>query len=286
MEKEKTLVGAHTSIAGGIFNAIYEANRIGANTFQIFTANQRQWKAKPISEEDAKKFKEAKKENNIKKVISHNSYLINLGSPKKESLDLSRKTFLEEIKRCHALEIDYLVFHPGSALTSTEEESLDTISESILSFESEVKKGKTKLLLETTAGQGSNVGYKFEHLDYVIKKVKHKIPIGVCLDTCHIFSAGYDIRTKKAFDNTFEKFDSVIGLKYLNAFHVNDSKVDFESRKDRHESLGKGKIGIDAFKFLMKDKRFKSIPKILETPNDEIWKDEIEILKKFAGFLI
>ena len=135
MEKEKTLIGAHTSIAGGVFNAIYEANRLGANTFQIFTANQRQWKAKPISKEDVKKFREEKVENNIKKTLSHNSYLINLGSPKEESLAMSKKAFIEEIKRCHALEIDYLVFHPGSALTSTEEECLDTISESILSFE-------------------------------------------------------------------------------------------------------------------------------------------------------
>ncbi|KKL27538.1 hypothetical protein LCGC14_2384150 [marine sediment metagenome] len=283
MDKEKNLIGAHTSIAGGVFNAISEANSIGANTFQIFTANQRQWRAKPISKEDAKKFKDAKKENNIKKVVSHNSYLINLGSPKKESLELSRKTFLEEIKRCHALEIDYLVFHPGAALTSTIDTCLDTISESILSFESEVKNGKTKLLLETTAGQGSNVGYKFEHLDYIIKKVKHKIPIGVCLDTCHIFAAGYDIRTKKGFDKTFDEFDKVIGLKFLNAFHVNDSKADFESRKDRHESLGKGKIGIDTFKFLMKEKKIQNIPKILETPIDALWKKEIEILKKFAG---
>jgi len=283
MEKENILIGAHTSIAKGVFNAIYEANKIGANCLQMFTANQRQWRAKPISKEDAKKFINAKKENNIKKVVSHNSYLINLGSPKKESLELSRKTFLEEIKRCHALEIDYLVFHPGAALTSTKEECLDTISESILSYESEVKKGKTKLLLETTAGQGSNVGYKFEQIDYIIKKVKHKIPIGVCLDTCHIFAAGYDIRTKKDFDKTFDKFDKVIGLKFLNAFHVNDSKTEFESRKDRHESLGKGKIGIDTFKFLMKDKRFQNIVKILETPVDTLWPDEIKILKKFAG---
>ncbi|NGX34307.1 MAG: Endonuclease 4 [Candidatus Anoxychlamydiales bacterium] len=283
MEKEKNLIGAHTSIAGGVFNAIYEANSLGANTLQIFTANQRQWRAKPISKEDAKKFIDAKKEKDIKKVVSHNSYLINLGSPKKDSLALSRKAFIEEIKRCHALEIDYLVFHPGSALTSTPDECLDTISESILSFESEIKKGKTKLLLETTAGQGSNVGYKFEHLEYIIKKVKHKVPLGVCLDTCHIFAAGYDIRTKKTWDNTIEEFDRVIGLKFINAFHVNDSKTDFNSRKDRHESIGKGKIGIDTFKFLMKEKNFQNVPKILETPNEDLWKDEIEILKNFVG---
>ncbi len=283
MEKEKTLIGAHTSIAGGVFNAIFEASNLEANTCQIFTANQRQWKSKPISKEDAKKFKDAKKEKNIKKVVSHNSYLINLGSPKKESLAISKKAFIEEIKRCHILEIDYLVFHPGAALTSSEDQCLDTVSKSILSFESEIKKGKTKLLLETTAGQGSNVGYKFEHLNYIIKKVKHKIPIGICLDTCHIFAAGYDIRTKKDFDKTFDEFDKKIGLKYLKCFHVNDSKADFKSKKDQHQSLGKGKIGIDAFKFLMREKHFQNIVKILETPNDALWKKEIALLKKFSA---
>lgn len=283
MEKENFLVGAHTSIAKGVFNAIYQANSLNANSCQIFTANQRQWKAKPIPKEDAKKFIDAKKEYNIKKVVSHTSYLINLGSFKKESLKISRKAFLEEIKRCHQLEIDYLIFHPGAALTSSEDECLNTISESILSFEEEIKKGKTKLLLETTAGQGSSVGYKFEHLDYIIKKVKNKIPIGVCVDTCHIFVAGYDIRTKKDFDKTFNEFDKIIGLKFLNAFHVNDSKTAFDSRKDRHESLGKGKIGLDTFKFLMKEKKFQNIVKILETPNEDLWKDEIKILKNFMG---
>jgi deoxyribonuclease-4 len=283
MSKEETLVGAHTSIAGGVFNSINEASSIEANCFQIFTANQRQWRSKPISPSDAKKFLQFKKDAKIQKTVSHNSYLINLGSPKKDSLEISKKAFLEEIERCHSLEINYLVFHPGAALSSTEDECLDTIISSILSFEKEVKKGKTRLLLETTAGQGTNVGYKFEHLAYIIKKVKDKIPIGVCLDTCHIFAAGYDIRTKKGFEKVFDEFAKIIGMKNLYAFHINDSKVDLGSRRDRHESLGKGKIGLECFKCLMQETTFTNMPKILETPNEEIWKDEIQLLKKYAS---
>jgi len=282
MLKDETLVGAHTSIAGGVYNSINEAESLNANCFQIFTANQRQWEAKPISSDDVKKFLQFKKDAKIQKTVSHNSYLINLGSPKKDAIEISKKAFLNEIQRCHKLEIDYLVFHPGSALSSTEEECLDTIASSILSFEKEVKKGKTRLLLETTAGQGTNVGYKFEHLAYIIKKVKDKIPIGVCLDTCHIFAAGYDIRTEKGFVKVFDEFEKIIGMKNLYAFHINDSKVDFGSRRDRHESLGKGKIGLECFKCLMKEKVFQNMPKILETPNEEIWRDEIQLLKNFS----
>ncbi|NGX63221.1 MAG: Endonuclease 4 [Candidatus Anoxychlamydiales bacterium] len=282
MSKEESLVGAHTSIAGSVFNSINEATSLEANCFQIFTANQRQWRAKPISAVDAKKFLQLKKDAKIKKTVSHNNYLINLGSPKKDALEISKKAFLEEIERCHSLEIDYLVFHPGSALTSTQDECLDTIADSILSFEKAVKKGKTRLLLETTAGQGTNVGYKFEHLAYIIKKVKDKIPIGVCLDTCHIFAAGYDIRDKKGFVKVFDEFAKIIGMKNLYAFHINDSKVDLGSRRDRHESLGKGKIGLECFKCLMQEKTFNNMPKILETPNEEIWRDEIQLLKNFS----
>lgn len=283
MKQQQNLVGAHTSIAKGVFNSIYRGEDLEATTIQIFTANQRQWASKPISDEDAKKFIEAKKNTNIKMVASHNNYLINLGSPKANALSISKKAFLEEIQRCHKLKIDYLIFHPGSHLTSTEKECLDTIVNSLLSFASELKKGKTRLLLETTAGQGTNIGYKFEHLAYIIKKVKNTIPIGVCLDTCHIFAAGYDIRTKKGWENTIKEFEKIISLKYLYAFHVNDSKTDFGSRKDRHESLGKGYIGIECFKFLMKEKKFKNMLKILETPNENLWKKEIELLKQFAG---
>ncbi len=280
MEKT-TLVGAHTSIARGVYNALYEGEKLNATTIQLFTSNQRQWKGKPITDEIAQKFLEAKKQTKISTTISHNNYLINLGSSKKNVLNLSKKAFEEEIIRCHLLKIDYLVFHPGSAVGSTQENCLDTIVESLLSFSSLIKKGSTHLLLETTAGQGTNVGYKFEHLDYIIKKVKNKIPIGVCLDTCHVFCAGYDIRTYKGWEKTLLEFSNVIGLNYLFAFHLNDSKTDFGSRKDRHENLGIGKIGLECFEFIMKEKKFKNMPKILETPDETLWKKEIELLKKF-----
>lgn len=282
MSEKETLVGAHMSIAGGVFNSIERAKDLNANTLQIFTANQRQWNGKAISKEDAKLFDEARKRDKIKAVVSHSNYLINLGSPDEEGLKKSRKAFAEELDRCHLLKIDYLVFHPGSALKSSVEECLDTIVESLLHLSPIIKKGKTRLLLETTAGQGSNVGYKFEHLSYIIKKVQGKIPIGICLDTCHIFVAGYDIRDKQSFDKTFTKFSKVIGMNHLYAFHINDSLTDLGSKRDRHESLGKGKIGIDCFKFLMRDKRFEKMPKILETKDVNLWREEIELLKKFA----
>jgi len=280
---EKTLVGAHTSIAKGVFNALYQGEKLNATTIQIFTANQRQWIGKPITDEIAEKFLLAKKQTGISTILSHNNYLINLGSARKNLLNISKKAFKEEIIRCRQLKIDYLVFHPGSAIGTTKEKCLDTIVESLLSLSSEIKKGPTHLLLETTAGQGNNVGYKFEHLDYIIKKVKNKIPIGVCLDTCHIFSAGYDIRTSKDWKKVLSEFSDIIGLKYLLAFHLNDSKTVFKSRKDRHENLGKGKIGIECFEFIMKEKQFRNKPKILETTNKNFWKKEIELLKKFAG---
>ncbi|MBN2479338.1 MAG: deoxyribonuclease IV [Parachlamydiales bacterium] len=283
-ENKDILVGAHTSIAGGVSNAIYRGKDINATAIQIFTSNQRQWISKPIDDDEAKNFISAKNKTGINVILSHSSYLINLGATKKNILHMSKKAFIEEIERCKKLEIDYLVFHPGSATTSSEEECLNTIVESLLSFEKEIiENEKTRLLLETTAGQGTNVGYKFEHLGYIIEKVKNKIPIGVCLDTCHIFSAGYDIRTKEQFLNTFENFSKHIGLKHLYAFHLNDSKTEFNSRKDRHESLGSGSIGLEPFKYLMKDKRFEKMPKILETPKDEIWIDEINLLKNLAG---
>jgi deoxyribonuclease IV len=282
MEK-KVLVGAHTSIAKGVYNALYQGEKLQATTIQIFTSNQRQWKAKLLTDDIIEKFLSAKKQTGISTIVSHTNYLINLGASKKNVLNISKKAFEEEIIRCHQLKIDYLVFHPGSFIGSTEEACLDTIVESLLSFSKLTKKGTTRLLLEITAGQGTNIGYKFEHLDYIIKKVKDNIPIGVCFDTCHVFSAGYDIRTHKDFEKTIEEFDKIIGINYLFAFHLNDSKNELGSRKDRHENLGKGKIGLECFEFIMKEKKFINMPKILETPDENLWEKEIELLKKFAG---
>jgi len=281
---ELLLIGAHTSTAGGLENALIEGSEIGATTVQIFTRNQKRWDNKPISEEESILFKEKRDEFGLQKIMSHDSYLINLGSPNPDALGKSRSAFKEEIKRCHALDISFLNFHPGSALDSTEQECLDVIVDSLLSFEKEIAKGDTRILLEATAGQGTCVGYRFEQLGYIIDKTHHKIPIGVCIDTCHIFSAGYDIRTKQAWDDTLKEFDKTVGLKYLNAFHVNDSLKPFAARKDRHAPLGDGEIGIECFKVLMTHPLTRDIPKYLETPDGPpLWKKEIDMLRKFAS---
>ena len=284
MEKAKPLlVGAHISAAGGVHKALYRGQKLGATTIQIFTSNQKQWKGKKIDDKEVLLWKKGLKETHITKVMSHNSYLINLGSPKKDLLNKSRKAFLEELLRCQLLEIDFLNFHPGSATGSEEIKCLDTIIESLLGLASNIKKGKTRLLLETTAGQGTNVGYCFDHLAYIIKRVEKKIPIGVCIDTCHIFAAGYDIRTKDTWDKTLKEFNKIVGMKYLYAFHVNDSVYPLGSKKDRHANLGKGKIGLDSFHYLMSHPKIKYIPKYLETPyGDKFWKNEIQMLLNFA----
>ena len=282
-DSDELLIGAHTSTAGGLENALFEGADIGATTIQIFTRNQKRWVNKPIEDDEAAKFISIQQQLGIKEIMSHDSYLINLGCPNDETLQKSRTAFKEEIKRCHALDITYLNFHPGAALDSTEEQCLETIVASLKSLESEIAKGKTKILLETTAGQGSVVGYRFEHLQYIIDNTKHFMPIGVCIDTCHIFSAGYDLRTKQDVDKMIEEFDRVVGLKYLFAFHLNDSLKPFADRKDRHAPLGEGEIGIECFKALMSHPKTKLIPKYLETPDGpSLWKKEIAMLREFA----
>jgi deoxyribonuclease-4 len=276
------LIGAHTSIAGGVHNALLEGASIGATTVQIFTSNQRQWKGKPISDTELELWNRTLKETGLKKIMSHDSYLINLGSSDQEALDKSRKTFKEELERCHRLNISFLNFHPGAALARSVEECLDTICESLLALEPLTSKGETRLLLEATAGQGSSVGHRFEHLAYVIGRVHKKIPIGVCVDTCHIFSAGYDIRTKKGWDEVLQEFDKIVGLKHLYAFHANDSMKPLGARVDRHASLGKGEIGLECFKVMMTHPLMRALPKYLETPATEIWKDEIALLREFG----
>lgn len=277
------LIGAHVSIAGGLHNAPYRGKEIGATTIQIFTSNQKQWKGRQISDEEISLWKEAIDATQIQSVMSHDSYLINLGSPNGEMLEKSRMAFKEEIERCHKLDLTYLNFHPGSATGSTEEECLETIIDSLLKMEHFINKGKTMILLEATAGQGTNVGHRFEHLAYILEKTHQEIPIGVCIDTCHIFAAGYDIRTYKNWDQVLNEFDNIVGLKHLKAFHLNDSKCPLGSRKDRHASLGEGEIGIDCFKYLMTSEKTKDLPKYLETPlGDEYWAKEIKLLKEFA----
>ena len=275
-------IGAHVSAAGGVENAVKNAVKIGANGFALFTKNQRQWFAKPLNENNIIKFKEYMKKHGFTpdSVLPHDSYLINLGHPEVEKREKSLKSFIDEAKRVEALGLKYLNFHPGSHLKKiSEEECLNLISESL--NEAIKETDSCIFVIETTAGQGSNLGYKFEHLAYIIDKVIDKERIGVCIDTAHIFAAGYDIRTKEAYEETMKKFDEIVGFKYLKGMHINDSKAKFASRVDRHHSLGKGEIGIDAFKFIMQDNRIDNIPLILETIEPEIWEEEIKLLRSF-----
>lgn len=281
---KELLIGAHTSAAGGPQNALYEGKEIGATTIQLFTSNQRQWHSRSLSQETIELWKKALAETGLKSIMSHDSYLINLGSPDAEGLTKSRGAMREEIIRCLQLDLAFMNFHPGAALKESVESCLDRIVESLLECK-DLFTGKQplRLLLETTAGQGSTVGASFKELAYIVKRVEHEIPIGVCIDTCHIFAAGYDIRTKEALDKTLEEFDSIIGLTHLYAFHLNDSQKGLGSRVDRHADLGKGMIGIDCFKAIMQDARLSHLPKYLETPGmNEVWKKEIPLLRSFA----
>jgi deoxyribonuclease-4 len=283
-ERNKVWIGAHTSAAGGVHNALYEGQAIGATTIQLFTSNQKQWKGRSITDEALQKWKQALEETGLEKIMSHDSYLINLGSPDPQMLQKSRQAFREEAERCIKLGISYLNFHPGSALKSSVEECLETIAKSILELQHLLANCPTRLLLEATAGQGTNVGWRFEHLAAIIQQVKDKVPIGVCLDTCHIFAAGYDIHDAAGWDRTFNEFDQIVGLKHLHAFHLNDSMKGLGTRVDRHAPLGEGEIGMKSFRYLMNDPRAASLPKYLETPGGpDLWKQEIQKLKSFIG---
>ena len=277
------LIGAHTSTAGGIHQALLEGKEIGATTVQFFTSNQKQWKGRPLTPEIIDLWEKSLEETGLKQLMSHDSYLINLGCPNSENLIKSRQAFQEEIQRCVQLGLSYLNFHPGAALTSDVQQCLDLIVESILQVQPLVEEGNTRLLIEATAGQGSTVGHRFEHLGYLVDRLADRLPIGVCIDTCHIFVAGYDVRTAANWEVVLKEFDRVVGLQHLYAFHLNDSLRELGSRVDRHQPLGEGMIGWDCFKFLMRDPRTRHLPKYLETPGGpELWKTEIKKLKEFA----
>ena len=272
-------VGAHTSAAGGVYNAIKNAEAIGARAFALFTKNQRQWKAKPLDAETIDTFKRMLDESDIlpKHILPHDSYLINLGHPEDEKRQKSFDAFVDEVERCMQLGLDRLNFHPGSHLKKiSEEQCMDYIADN-MNRTLERTEGVT-LVLENTAGQGSNLGWKFEHLAYIIDKVEDKSRVGVCIDTCHMFTAGYDIRTREAYDVSMAEFDNIVGFNYLRGMHLNDSKPDLGSHVDRHESIGKGKIGLEAFRFIMNDSRMDDIPLILETIDETIWAEEIKLL--------
>ncbi len=275
----KKFIGAHVSTSGGVFNAPLNAMKIGAKAFALFTKNQRQWSGKPYDDMVIKKFKENLALSKIepKHVLPHDSYLINLGHPDLEKREKSLNAFCDEIKRCELLGLIKLNFHPGSHLKLiSEEECLNAIADSL---NKAIKiTNSVCLVIENTAGQGSNLGYKFEHLAYIIDKIENKDRIGVCIDTCHMFTAGYDIRTKEAYEKTWNEFNNVVGFKYLKGMHINDSKPELGSRVDRHDSIGKGKIGLKAFEFIVNDERMNDIPLILETIDDSIWEEEIKLL--------
>ena len=260
------LIGAHMSIAGGIPLALTRGQELGCRTIQIFTKNANQWKARDITPEEVAEFTRQKEKTKIWPVVAHDSYLINLGAPDEEKLQKSRESFLIEMQRTELLELPYLITHPGAHLESGEQEGLKKIAESIDWLHRRTKGFKMKILLETTSGQGTNLGYRFEHFSAIMDMVEDASRLGFCFDTCHVFTAGYDLRTRDAYEKTMEEFDRVIGLARLNVFHLNDAKNDVGSRIDRHQHIGKGKLGLDTFRFLLNDPRFVNLPKILETP--------------------
>jgi deoxyribonuclease-4 len=276
-------VGAHVSASGGVQNAPLNAAAIGANAFALFTKNQRRWQAKPLEENTIQAFKANCAELKLKpeQILPHDSYLINLGHPEPEALEKSRDAFLDEIQRCEQLGLVYLNFHPGSHLRKvSESECLATIADSINWALAQTE--SVVAVIENTAGQGSNLGYSFEQLAEIIDQVEDKRRVGVCIDTCHMFAAGYDIRTQQSCAEVFEQFASIVGFEYLKGMHLNDSKGALNSRLDRHHSLGQGEIGLEVFRFIMQDDRFRGIPLILETIDETIWADEVQLLRQFA----
>jgi len=272
-------IGAHVSASGGVENAPVNAHEIGATAFALFTKNQRQWKSAPLTKDNIRRFRE-----NIEKygykpkhILPHDSYLINLGHPDKEGLAKSRESFLDEMQRCELLGLDRLNFHPGTSLGKISDEACLLIIAESINHVLDSTKGVCAVI-ENTAGQGSSMGYTFEHLQFIISHVEDKNRVGVCLDTCHSFAAGYDLTTDETFNATFDHFDKTVGFSYLKGMHLNDSKKGLDSRVDRHENLGKGMLGLQVFRQIMHDPRFDDIPLILETPDESLWKEEIRLL--------
>ena len=275
-------VGAHVSASGGVENAPRNAREIGATGFALFTKNQRQWSAPALTAAQCEAFRRACNECGYTpaQILPHDSYLINLGHPDDDGLEKSRDSFIGEMQRCEALGLTLLNFHPGSHLNRiTTDESLRRVSDSI-NIALDRTHGVTAVI-ENTAGQGSNLGFSFYHLAAIIDRVEDKSRVGVCLDTCHAFAAGYDLRTAAGCEGVFAEFDSVVGMGYLRGMHLNDALKNVGSRVDRHAPLGEGQIGLECFRYIMSDSRFDGIPLILETPDEERWPAEIEMLKSF-----
>ena len=272
-------IGPHVSATGGVENAPLNAMAVGATAFALFTKNQRQWVSAPLTQKSIDAFKANCEKAGITAdyILPHDSYLINLGQPEEEALQKSRNSFFDEMKRCEQLGLKMLNFHPGSHLNKISlEECLRRIAESI-NMALDQTSGVTAVI-ENTAGQGSNVGFSFQHIAYIIDKVEDKSRVGVCLDTCHTYSAGYDLKTEEGYKQTWKEFDETIGGHYLRAIHLNDTKKPFASRVDRHDSIGKGLLGMEFFERFMRDPRFDNMPLILETPDETLWAEEIKLL--------
>ncbi len=259
-------LGAHMSIAGGVYKALWRGKEIGCNTIQIFTKNNTQWQAKPLTPEDIVAFQKAQEETGIWPIVAHNSYLINLATPDEGLYGRSLEALWEELQRAEALGLPYMVMHPGSHMGAGEQEGLYRIARGINLLHQRGKGMKVMILLETTAGQGTNLGYRFEHFAEIIEMIEEDQRLGVCLDTCHVFAAGYDIRTQEGYEDTFEEFHRIIGLDRLKVVHINDSKAAFGARIDRHEHIGQGHLGLEPFRRLLQDPRLTTLPFILETP--------------------
>jgi deoxyribonuclease-4 len=275
-------IGAHVSASGGVENAPLNAKAIGATAFALFTKNQRQWIAKPLEQENISRFKKNCEEAGYAphQILPHDSYLINLGNPDPDTLEKSRSAFLDEMQRCEQLGLDRLNFHPGAHLNHTSEERcMQLISESI-NMALDRTRGVTAVI-ENTAGQGSNLGHTFEQIAYIMDRVEDRSRVGVCIDTCHSFTAGYELRTREGFEATFRQFEEIIGFEFLKGMHLNDSKKELGSRVDRHDSLGKGILGLELFRWIMEDPRFDGIPLVLETPDETLWEEEIRLLKSY-----
>ena len=277
-------IGAHVSASGGIHLAVERALEIGANAFALFTKNQKQWRAPALTEEQIILFKDAMKNGNFsaQQVLPHDSYLINLGNPDDEKRKISTGAFIEEMKRVQILGLDRLNFHPGAHLKQIDaKSSMILISQAIDEALDETE--GVYAVIETTAGQGSALGRTFEEIAFIIEKSRLKDRIGVCIDTCHIFAAGYDIRQEEGWDQMTKQFDSLIGFDKLMGMHLNDAKSEFDSKVDRHAPLGQGNIGFFPFKQIIKDERFNNIPLILETPIPEKWSEEITLLHSYES---
>lgn len=280
------LLGAHMSIAGGVGNALLAGQKVACEAVQIFTKSSRQWTAKPLGNEEVAHFKANQKETGITTVIAHDSYLLNLGSPDAALRKRSVTGFIDEMERCELLGVSHLVAHPGAHVGAGEAAGIKTIAKSLDEVHKACPKFRTAVTLEITAGQGSNLGYRFEQIAAIIDATKQGERLRVCFDTEHAFAAGYDLRTKEGYDRTFTEFDETIGIDRLAAFHLNDSKKELNSRVDRHEEIGKGQLGVDAFRRLMNDKRFWGLPMCLETPKGPDLREDIEALKLLRSLIV